>query len=365
MTPLDKKKQTAGQYSNAVIDGGISGAALGGILAGRRSVIKGAVAGAAASVAGRRLLHKKVATLQDKGKEFKAEAVGSLPGAIPLGIAAAGILNHKSLNKIAKRAGESFRDFKTKPRVGKTSPMKSSDYRDIVQEPKPIAGLLKRFSEREALDSIINLKAVDLGYTYPTYPYDSPSSQTKKRYPSLYIDDRENEIDLPLNGTAKVKFKMVSKTTRQDEDGKKKHSASIEIQSIDPVEEEIEAQPGAAKPLKLLKSELRDIIELGARRKKIGPRKQGVQMPIMDSVPGDCPGATSYFSERDELAAILQFGNDPRQRNRLGEFSDDTGINHQAIHATYRQGLAEGAVGGALAVKGTQALSKVLKKVRK
>lgn len=109
-------------------------------------------------------------------------------------------------------------------------------------------------SAREELSRIIGFKAVDLGYTYGDMGCSSPcDAPQKKHYPSLNIYDRETDLDLPLSGKAVVSYKLRSKTIRQNEEGKKKHSADIEIQSIDPIDEEIEeAKEGEkAKPLKI------------------------------------------------------------------------------------------------------------------
>lgn len=109
-------------------------------------------------------------------------------------------------------------------------------------------------SARHQLNAIINLKAVDLAYSYDDYgcsPAGSLSTEKKKHYPSLFINDRADDIDLPLSGTATVKYKMRSKTTRQDGDGKQRHSADIEIQSIDPIEEVKAKATGAATPIKM------------------------------------------------------------------------------------------------------------------
>jgi len=98
-----------------------------------------------------------------------------------------------------------------------------------------------KLSARDQLSRIIEFKPVDLGYTYgetDCLPCSPGSSQSKKHFPSLYIHDRANDIDLPLSGKAVITYKLRSKTTRQNEEGNKRHSADIEIQTIDPIEEE-------------------------------------------------------------------------------------------------------------------------------
>lgn len=183
---------------------------------------------------------------------------------------------------------------------------------------KAVAHLL---SARERLNEIIELKAYDLGETYPSYgcgPSDC-NVAAKKSYPTLYVSGRETDIDLPLSGEAKIKYRLRSKTIRQDEDGKKRHSADIEIQSIEPVEGKKKLE-GSATPIKM--------------------------------------------SARQRLDSIIKLGNDPRPRNRLGMFDDsDGGPNQKAIHATYRPGVSAGEAlaGGAIAGVGSTASGAAIK----
>lgn len=224
----------------------------------------------------------------------------------------------------------------------------------------------KEMGARDELGAIINLKAVDLGYSYGDCGLTAPS-QSKKSYPSLYISDRDSDIDLPLTGTATVKYKLRSKTIRQDEEGKKRHSADIEIQSIDPIEEE---QKGAKQlSIKLSVRDQLDLICFGkAKRKKI--RIKG--RPEGD-VPGDCGAGASALSSREELDLIL-FA-DPRPRNPLGEFSgNEEGLSPNVVATVYKQpqqgnsavkDIAIGAGGGLAANAATAGIRELLAKAKK
>lgn len=113
-----------------------------------------------------------------------------------------------------------------------------------------------------------------------------------------------------------MKYKLRSQTTRKDEAGKKRHSADIEILSIDP-EEKI---------------------------KKLSARAQ--------------------------LDRIINFGPDPRPRNPLGEFSgDDDGTpSPHAMKITYggaRNAVLGGAAAGVTGAGATVGLKALIEKLRK
>ena len=76
--------------------------------------------------------------------------------------------------------------------------------------------------------------------------------QPRVWYPTLWIDGLEQPIDLPDKGKATVEYRITRKTTT-DIDGKKRHDATVEIQSMEPVKKEEKASklPGAAKQVKL------------------------------------------------------------------------------------------------------------------
>lgn len=154
----------------------------------------------------------------------------------------------------------------------------------------------KLLSARDELGGIIEL--ADLGYTTPTpgVPDGDVSQQAgpnKRTYPSLYVSDWmypclhvsdcDKDVDLPQEGFAKVKYKLRSQTVRHDNSGKKRHSADIEIQSIDPIEDEKkDGESDEGEPAKYMNPE-------GPGRKWDKSRK------------------TKTFSSRDELNEIIEF----------------------------------------------------------
>lgn len=258
-------------------------------------------------------------------------------------------------------------------------------------------------SARSRLGEIIELKAVDLGYTYGSAGYgDSPCSSnyaTTKHYPTMYISDREDQIDLPLSGTAKVKFKTRSKTSRQDENGKTRHSADIEIQSIDV----IEADEAPSKKLKegapakvntyAARDHLSEIIQLGegeavgegiakalAKLKRINkPLGAGAVVKRKfyprqwDNVGKIIKPSTQSLSAR--LDGIINLA-DPRPRNNLGEFAggEEGAPNPNEIDQVYKtravtksigQNLAGGAVAGVGAAASGSAIKALFSKLKK
>lgn len=111
-----------------------------------------------------------------------------------------------------------------------------------------------------ALDDAIELAAkVDLGRKPYTGDCSIPSPATPKvYYPTIWIDDRETPVDLPVSGKAVIDYKVVSRTARE-RDGKTKHDATIEIQSIEALEKKgrkdgrngTDGTNGKAVPVKL------------------------------------------------------------------------------------------------------------------
>lgn len=249
-----------------------------------------------------------------------------------------------------------------------------------------------------ALTRLIRLKALDLGYSYDSY--DSPcATPTKINYPCLYVSDRPNDIDLPLTGTAKVKFKLRSKTSRQDGDGKTRHSADIEIQSIDPIKDE-DAPLKEGEKARLLSSidNIDDLIQfviqfnkldkLGSER--VGQGFQTALAKILKMYPKTPKGAGVVVKRRhlpskplaplpNKVKTFAALGErvinliDPRPRNGLGEFTDNQegGPSPNQIGTVYKSGprigenLAGGAAAGLGAAASGQALKSLLAKIRK
>lgn len=86
---------------------------------------------------------------------------------------------------------------------------------------------------------------IDLGTMRPDYSAEilvpeGASSESdrpqKKFYPSLYISDLSEKLELPDSGTATVTFKVVERR-ETERDGKKTCSYDLEIQDMTPTSE--------------------------------------------------------------------------------------------------------------------------------
>lgn len=97
------------------------------------------------------------------------------------------------------------------------------------------------------LDGILTeFKKLDLGTKpgegglYACAADDAP----KVYYPSIYLRDSDEDYELPETGKATVEYKVTRKTV-ETRNGKTKHSATLDILSIDPeVEEKVKAKKG-------------------------------------------------------------------------------------------------------------------------
>lgn len=85
---------------------------------------------------------------------------------------------------------------------------------------------------------------IDLG-TMPStdscYPL---ASSSRKYFPALYVSRDSDDKDLqgmPSKGKAVVEYRVRSRTVSEDGDGKKRTSADIEIQSIEPITNKVRA----------------------------------------------------------------------------------------------------------------------------
>jgi hypothetical protein len=131
------------------------------------------------------------------------------------------------------------------------------------------------------LDRVINLAALDLGYTNEEVyggdvgicePYDHKKEQKKKRFPTFHVNRIKGDpFDFPDEGEATIKFKVTSRETR-NHNGKANNSLSLEIQSIDPVEKKAKKKAELSRRARLteLSARLDDVIEFTDPR----PRNQ-------------------------------------------------------------------------------------------
>ena len=99
---------------------------------------------------------------------------------------------------------------------------------------------------------------MDLGESYgecASFPCE-PKSKPEKHYPTIYISGKEKPIDLPESGTATVQYVVRGRSINK-RDGKERHSADIEIRTIEPEEEKEEKTlPGSAKKVSVKLSRL-------------------------------------------------------------------------------------------------------------
>ncbi len=108
---------------------------------------------------------------------------------------------------------------------------------------------------------------------------------------------------------------------------------------------------------------------------KARKRDRDKRHALIGEVPNSEPGTATMLSAREQLDTIL-FGNDPRPRSPLGQFTDANGeqISPQAIHVAYKEqqetpplsgkNLGKLAVGGAAFTGGGMGLEKLLSKIK-
>lgn len=80
------------------------------------------------------------------------------------------------------------------------------------------------------------MKTISLGVERPDYGDSPVASQsepkkTKMSYPSLYISDLKESIEMPDSGEATIKFKVVERR-ETERDGKTSCSYDLEVQDI-------------------------------------------------------------------------------------------------------------------------------------
>lgn len=75
----------------------------------------------------------------------------------------------------------------------------------------------------------------------------SPARPAAKSYPQLRLWNLTSDIQLPSSGKAVVEYKVRSRESRDDSDGKERFGMGIEIRSIEPVDEDKGKLPGSAK----------------------------------------------------------------------------------------------------------------------
>ena len=187
-----------GGFGTAGLSGAATGMAGGGLLAGRKGVIKGGIAGAIAGLGARALLQPSINRMEDKYLQKENPSLSTQIGtqlkhsganiAIPIGAAGLGLgilASSGGLMKAARNMGRKARVYKRAYdiRRGKPVKMKPSDYTNIAHA-EPTAGLLRQYnmSARDELSFIMNSareKLIELrsGYSAVKYGIDPNTGQ--------------------------------------------------------------------------------------------------------------------------------------------------------------------------------------------
>lgn len=80
---------------------------------------------------------------------------------------------------------------------------------------------------------------LDLGEKYDDrYGCCGPAKPEKKIwYPTVYMNGKGQDYStIPANGKATIEYKVMSRTTSEDEDGKKRHNITLELHTFDPID---------------------------------------------------------------------------------------------------------------------------------
>lgn len=117
-----------------------------------------------------------------------------------------------------------------------------------------------------------------------------PEDKIRYWYPSLYLDEKPERVDLPDKGTATIEYEVTSRSMWQ-RDGKESHSATIDVHSITPTDSKDKKKklPGAAKVVKSVRqlSALRPgMIQFDSR-----PRNPDGQFETSATAAGPSPAA--------------------------------------------------------------------------
>lgn len=159
---LDEAKvRRAIHYGLAGAYGPMAGAAIGGLLKGKRGVIPGLIAGGPAAIGARIAVGRKVRDLEDRDKTGKAHILGLTPGVSAIAAAKLIPRNRKQIFTSVAKAGSKFRDYRSasaasglakrmaKRGVKRITPEQASSYSGgpTIQASHPVAGLLKRYND--------------------------------------------------------------------------------------------------------------------------------------------------------------------------------------------------------------------------
>lgn len=90
---------------------------------------------------------------------------------------------------------------------------------------------------------------------------DDGDAKKKTDYPSFYVSDAPSEMeDIPDEGTATIRYKVTSRTVREDVDQDKRHcDVNIDILSFDPERPKMRPN-GKSNPRDAIANSLRDFM---------------------------------------------------------------------------------------------------------
>lgn len=130
-------------------------------------------------------------------------------------------------------------------------------------------------------DLLTEFAKLDLGSKPEAYSSGcSPCDVPRRRYfPTVYISDQEKPIDLPDEGKAVIEYKVRGRSMNE-RDGKKRHSADIEIHTIEPGKSPSRTGSrkllGTAKLIPNAFEDLREVVGFGREEIVAGLRRKGI-----------------------------------------------------------------------------------------
>lgn len=132
-------------------------------------------------------------------------------------------------------------------------------------------------------DLLVEFAKLDLGSKPESYGGCSPcgpSDVPRKRYfPTVYISGQDKSIDLPDEGVATIEYKVRGRSMNE-RDGKKQHSADIEIRTIEPGK-----KPAAKKIQGMAKLIPNPVVMMEDLRRVVGLARGDVILRNLDKVP--------------------------------------------------------------------------------
>jgi len=198
----------------------------------------------------------------------------------------------------------------------KANPQRVISVTDFINRAGRDGHIKRKPTNLERIQRAIELAACDLAEKTPAYPALSSPQPFKQRkyYPTLYIGDRsEDDLpDLSKEGTATVKYRVRSRSTNENEEGKRTGSMSVEIINIDPHNEDEESERGLAARLLLTEfgAAPRSLALLKQTRGFVGPATRaamsGSRMHGLDKAASDTLRKISAVRVKESRNAAFQ-----------------------------------------------------------